>query len=285
MVALLSLLGCAAAPAGWLDPAADDDWSDAIATTEHRAEWDTEQVAKAFRTSLSHGFPVPQAVLTDYIELMTHADASCPNGHFSEGFLEMGGCTSNEGYTYRGAAGLVRTGTAVYGEDGSWTGDYGLGFAPADYVILRPDGTGLEAGGNVNVQIIQDAHQSNWNARITGTFIDAGAGGWLAGGFSGDLLVSGHAGLQVEMTIDGPMSVDGAAVVFSSLTLSLDDCPDGAISGTVRIRQPDGTWYEVVLGEGCGSCGPGRWNDVEDIGEVCLDLEPILDAVATLSAP
>lgn len=285
MLVALTLAGCAALPVAWEDPSADDDWSTAIDTPEHRADWDAAGVAAAFDLALGLGFPAPQAVLADYVELMTHTDASCPGEYFAEGFLELGGCTSDEGYTYRGSAGLMRTDTRVYAEDGSWTGDYGLMFAPADYVIIRPDGSQLDAGGNASVQVRQDDQQRNWNTRMTGTFADADAGGWLAGGVSGDLSVQGHAGSEVEQVIDGSLSVAGAAVVFSLLRLEPEACPEGAVSGTLGIRQPDSTWYEVVLPEGCGSCGPAVWNGTEDVGEVCLDFGPALDSIAILGAP
>ncbi|MSP55359.1 MAG: hypothetical protein EXR69_07130 [Myxococcales bacterium] len=285
MLVALSLVGCLTPTSAWEDPSADDDWSSAVDTPEHSALLDAAGVAAAFDLALSLGFPAPQTVLADYVELMTHTDESCPDDYFADGFLEMGGCTSAEGYTYRGSAGLIRTDTRVTAEDGSWTGNYGLMFAPADYVIIRPNGSQLDAGGNASVQIIQNSQQLNWTTRMTGTFADEEAGGWLAGGYSGDLLVEGHSGSKVEQLIDGSLSVAGAAVVFSQVRLEPDACPDGAVSGTFGIRQSDSTWYEVVLPQGCGSCGAAIWNGTDDVGEVCLDLRPALDSIAILSAP
>lgn len=282
----LWLLACApptAAP--WRDPAADDDWSAAVDAPEHRAEWDADEVAGAFAAALAFGFPAPQDALADYQELMTHTDPACPNAAFSEGFLELDGCTSAEGYTYLGSAGLIRTDTRVTAADGTWTGTYGLLFAPADYVIQRPDGTGLVAGGNAMVQIVHESGRASWRLRLTGTFVDEAAGGWLGAGYSGELSVTGDDDGGLHQTLDGALSVAGAAITFDGVGVAPDLCPDGLTGGVIGVRQPDATWYTITLDDGCGRCGNAVWNDAEDVGEACLDVSALVDAVADAGVP
>lgn len=278
------MLACAPSPA-WVDPAADDDWSAAVEAPEHAAAWDAAGVADAFDAALADGLPLPQAALADYVELMGHTDPSCPDAAFSEGFLELDGCTADSGYTYRGSAGLVRADTRVIADDGSWTGGYELYFAPADYVILRPDGTGLVAGGNAQVRISHANGQASWNLRLTGTFADAGAGGWLAGGYSGELAIRGDDAGGPHQTLDGALSVGGAAVTFASVGVAPQTCADGLTGGTIGVRQPDATWYSIALPEGCGSCGEAVWNGTEAIGAVCVDATALIDAIDAAGTP
>ncbi len=283
MVLGLLYIACAPAPAPWVDPAANDDWSGDVATSDHVAQWDAAGVAAQFATATASGFPAPSVVFRDYAELMTHTEASCPADPMGGGFMELGGCNTTTGYTYRGAVGETLQDQRVTASDGSWTGSYYLMFSPADFVIIRPDGMELDVGGNANQQINADNHGTNWGGCISGTFRDEAEGGWLAGGFSGDVCVTGTTGGSA--TVDGSVSIAEAAVVYSSVTFDPSSCPDGATGGTISVRQPDSTWYVITLLSTCGACGDAIWDGKDDIGQVCLDFTTFFDTIPDLSAP
>ena len=131
----------------------------------------------------------------------------------------------------------------------------------------------------------------NFNGYVTGTFADAGVGeasngDWLGLGYSGDVEISGSRMTNGETaTVDGAVSVGGAALEFTALTLDFGSCPDGATGGTIGVRQADATWYELALPDSCGSCGEVTWDHTEDIGEACLDLSPVATMLAAASSP
>lgn len=282
----LALLGCAAPSEPWVDPSADDDWSDAIASPDHHAEWDAAGIASEFASAVGFGLPSPPVVFADYLELLTHGEPGCPGSAFSEGFNELHGCTTSAGYTFRGAAGIERQDTRVYAEDGSWSGAIGMSFVPADFVILRPDGTSLLGAGNTRLYEQRDSTLAEWVLVLTGTFKDAASSSpWLSSGFSADLVIEGSMNVGgTGGTVNGVLSVGAAAVLFMNVAVH-SGCPNGALGGVIGVRQPDATWVEIVLSDACSACGEATWNGTEPIGEVCLDFAPILESLVPEEVP
>lgn len=282
-VASLFALGCAEATSVWQDPTADDDWSASIHGQAHTAEWTAEDVAAAFLTAVSAGVPSPPPVLTSYKELLGHADEVCPGDFFHEGFLAMEGCTSTDGTTFRGAAGLVEEDARVYAEDGAWTGTYAVMFAPADYVILRPDGTELDGNGNTDMRITRRDGEIAWTTSMLGSFRDTGAEGWLGLGFSGNFQISGFESASGRSSgLNGALSVNGAAISLDNLAFDEAVCPEGAMGGSIGVRQPDATWYTITMPSRCSSCGDLTWEGSASLGEACLDLQALREASAAM---
>ena len=275
------LLGCC--PAAPLAEAPPDSEGEGF-VAEHRSGLDAAGFAVAFDAVLSTGFPLPHIVYADYRELLEHGDGSCPSAGGTEDFDVSQGCTTDEGFSFRGRGGIMVVDTRVYTSGGSWSGAYAQYSNPADYAISRPDGTSLESGGILETLVMQEGGVTTWSARMAGTFLDDGRSDWLGRTFSGEFELSGSGvGSEAEQTVDGELSLDGVAIGFGALELGPASCPDGALGGTVSLRQSDSTWFELTLGEGCGACGALIWDGIEELGEACVDLAPVLDTVAIAS--
>lgn len=286
-LAVAGLAACASPPtsSSWVDPAADDDWSSLVETYEHQAEWSAEEVAAQIEAGLSAGLPQPAEVFDRFDELMTHTDDSCPGSTFNGGFLLVGICTTEEGYQFSGAAGLTGEDNRIYDEEGGWSGEATRMSSPFDYMIVRPDGTRLNAGGNVTQWVSADPGQERWSAEVSGTFKDDGATGWLADGYSGALRVSGQedaGGISGE--IDGYLTLQGVSLQLQGLWFSPETCPDGPTQGMIKLRQHDSTWYTLRLTGPCGGCGELVWDDTEPMGEVCADLSPLVTGLMDAAA-
>lgn len=278
---LLVGIGCAPPPPGWVDPTADDDWSALVPADEHAPAWDAAAFAERFDAAFAAGVPLPQPVLAAYRELLGHGDATCPGTTFEDGFLVMGSCTTAEGYTYSGAAGLQTEDLREGDPEGDWTGTATVTSAPADYVITRPDGTRLLVGGNLAVSVARSTDNQEWSARIAGTVQDEAAAGWLGDGYSGNLDVVGHLDPHGSWQwLHGSFTTLGVTLDLVQLEVRPEACADGFFRGTVRMRQTDATWYEMVLPEGCARCGPLTWEGDTALGEACLDPAPLFASMA-----
>jgi hypothetical protein len=290
MLALLAaILGCSDAPppsSAWTDPSEDDDWASLVPSGEHAPRWTADEVAAQFDVALASGVPLPGPVFAAYEELRTHGDGACPGDQFEGGFLVIGTCTSEEGYTYSGSAGITETDARVFADDGTWTGSYFRMTSPADYFIVRPDGTRLRAGGNLRQEATRSADRTTWSNAIAGTMIDEGADGWLRDGFSGALEIRGEEAYGGRFgTFEGSLTVSGVSLEFVAVQVQPDSCPDGLHGGTVRLRQDDATWYDIAFETGCGACGTLTWNETDALGKVCLDVSPLHAALSASANP
>lgn len=277
-----ALLGCCPSVPG---AGAVEDSGAPTFVAEHEPTLDAAGFAAAFDAVLAAGFPLPQTVFADYRELLGHGDGSCPAPGGSEYFDVPQGCTTGDGFTFRGHAGVMVSDSRVYSRDGSWTGAFAQFSDPADYSITRPDGTGLQAGGILETLVMQEGGVTTWSAAMAGTFLDEGQPDWLGDTFSGgfDLAGSGT-GDAAAQTVDGELSIGAVALGFEALELSPGTCPTGAIGGALSLRQSDATWFTLTLADGCGACGSLVWNGVDQLGEACVNLVPVLDTVAIVSA-
>lgn len=276
----LLIAGCAPAEPGWLDPSADDAWDELVEEVRHEPGWDAGEVGAQVDLALADGLPLPHPVLDRYRELLTHGDATCPGDTFTGGFLVVGSCTSADGYTYSGSAGLVEEDQREGDPEGEWTGYALVHSAPADYVVTRPDGSRLAVGGNLYVRAEREGSTELWVSRIAGTIVDDGADGWLAGGYSGSIeLQSTEEDGATWVKLHGSLTVAGVSLELADLELDDAACPGGVARGGLAVRQPDATWYELEFPEGCGSCGPVTWDRSTELGEACVDPAPLWAAV------
>ena len=279
LLAALLLPGCQGPEKGgtWVDATADDRWPVDSGAPPAPA-WTAQEVADQVNRATSYGLPTPGRVLDDYLELLSHGDEVCPGNYFEEGFVVLGGCDSTEGYHYTGAAGVVR-------EEESGGGQGRISSAPADYVITRPDGSRLIAGGTFFWELRDQTGRRQWSMRVGGTFEDEAATDWLGAAFSGMLSADGMedaAGAQQRIT--GSLSVGGVSMDMQNVVLQPSACPDGFMGGTFRVRQPDATWNELSLPQGCGACGEVRWEGGDSLGSGCVDPQPWIDQIAALKS-
>ena len=270
----------------WNDPTTDDDWSALVPETETAPRWSAAEVGAEVDRALSHGLPGPERPLATYRELLTYGDASCPTAATANGFAVFGVCTAASGYSYSGVADLIVDDRRVEGPDGARSGMLYVSTAPADYFIIRPDGTRLGAGGTLTLNVSQDASGLHTRSTLQGTWLDDGESSWLSQGFSGALGLTRNVSPEGEarLDIDGALTVGGASLVFTQVQVTPTACPTGVRSGAISVRQPDASWYTLTFPIGCGACGTVTWQDGSIHGEACIDAVPLLAAV-TVEVP
>ncbi len=281
---MLWLLACVAPPMDTAvrDLTADDDWGALIEPDEAPALWDVATVEDIVARALRFGVPHPLDQLDAYLPLLAHGDASCPGAEFAEGFVQLSGCTTDDGYTFRGAAGIARADDRVTQQDGRRLGAWSMQFQPADFVILRPDGTGLRAGGAPMLLVQSDTRGRRWNSTVGGTWRDEADAGWLGAGFSGMLLAQGSDEGVARQVFEGPVGVGDAHLAFSQLRIEAD-C-EGAAGGTLSVRRSDGAWAHLSWA-GCSRCVTAMNDEGAAIGEACPDLSALQDVAARMVAP
>jgi hypothetical protein len=269
----------------WVDPSADDDWSGQVETLAHAPVWTAEQVADQIETALSTGLPLPQPIFDGLAELLTHGDAGCPGSYFEDGFLKVGICTSDEGYQFSGAAGVTTDDNRVTEDDGSWTGSATRRATPFDFLITRPDGTALAAGGSATQRLMAGPEGINWETELSGTFRDDRAQGWLGEGYSGGVRIYGtDIDSPVRGEVSGYLTILGVSLKMERVEVNADTCPDGVLGGTLALRQDDSTWYAMTLPDSCGGCAEVVWDDQVSLGEACPDLSAFVTSVAEAEA-
>lgn len=281
---MLWLLACAAPSTDTAerDLTADDAWGSLIAPEDASAPWDAATVEDIVARALRFGVPHPLDQLNAYLPLLAHGDASCPGAEFAEGFVQLSGCTTDDGYTFRGAAGVARADDRVTQSDGRRVGTWSMQFQPADFVVLRPDGSGLRAGGAPMLLVQTDARGRRWSSTVGGTWRDEADAGWLGAGYSGMLITQGLDEGVARQVFEGPMGVGDAHLMFSQLRVEAD-CA-GAAGGTLSVRRADGAWASVSW-TGCAPCGAAVDDDGVAFGDACPDLSALQNVAARMVAP
>ncbi len=271
--------GAVGAPLG--DSGAYEDWSHLVVDDPRAPQLSPEEVAAQIESVFSLGFPRPQDIVVNFLMLMTAADEDCPGeSAFNDGFQNLNGCTADSGHFFQGAAGLLVEDARVYASDGTWTGTFRLMSQPADYAIYRPDGTSMQGAG-VFMLVMGDTEEGVFfRSSLSGYFSDEKSPTWLGRGFSGFLDVSADPNPALtRYTIDGYAEVDGVAIELESVMIDTEDGLTQPVSGAVSLRQSDATWYRLELEPDASGCGALSWENVEQLGSVCVDLSE-LEAVA-----
>jgi len=201
---------------------------------------------------------------------MDSGDEACP-GSLTEIENELEGCTTESGWYYGGI--LTYQTEEITIEDGEvqkrfWTDI-------CDFQIVDPEGIALIGGG---------AFRSTWAIGVDGLLtVDSSVKGswiypesvhpWLAGGLSSDLayrlLETSESNPQIDLW--GTLGIREIDIYFDDLSFQ-SDCSGNVSSGTVWLRQADGTWYEMVWRDDCSGCYDVRWDFREDLGSACIDL-------------
>ena len=220
---------------------------DSVAEAPPDAVWGPADYEAAVATGLELGFPEPARVIDLYLELVeTHGSAPrCPSQPPNLTGAEALGCAADDGTWFEGVAEFVE-GT----DDGVTTR-----VLTGDYLIRTPDGEELEAGAYVGTTWSEAAS----DLRVVGSVRHTAAEDWLGPGASA-VLEADREGVHGGLGLNG---VD--------LDLDLDAEGDGSLAA----RGPDHLWYVADLSAGCGPLHLGE----HPLGEVCVDLEPLLSAL------
>ncbi len=265
---------------GWVDPAADDDWSHLIDEAESAAPMTAAEVEQALNAALALGIPHMGEIFSRYYDLMVLGDETCPGSALVGGFEVFGSCTAASGVVFSGVSSLEETDGRVYADDEWVAGEYSIRTSPADYVITRTDGTALEAGGFIQFQRTPDGDIHRWTVGIEGSWRDTAATGWLGEGISAGILMGGTArpGEAGKLDLDGSYSVGSAALTFDTVVIEARECPDGIERGSLSLRSGGGALVTVDFST-CSECGVAALADGTALGEVCIDPGPLFEAV------
>ena len=257
---------------GWVDPAADDDWSHLIDEAEEREALAVDEVQAELSAALALGIPNMGEVLTRYYDLMALGDEACPGSAMVGGFEVFGSCTAETGVEFSGVSSLDESDARVYEGDEWVSGEYFIRTSPADYIITRTDGTALEAGGFIMFRREPEAGVHRWSVAIEGSWRDTSASGWLGEGISSGLMIQATARGEGDnaMEIDGSYTVGSASLSFERLSMRERDCPDGFEQGSLGFRSSGGALVTVAFSS-CSRCGQAVLDDGSSIGELCVD--------------
>ncbi len=273
------LAGCAApvVPEDAWSPTIDDETSpDELRATPSLT---AEDVAAAVNHVFAVSLPDVWQVHDTYLSLLAAGDTApteCPGSTTvltGEG-VPRSGCTSSTGYDYLG----VSTYSSGYSVDeaGVETLEF---FMDGDYEINTPAEIAFEVGGRAGYQRI--GTPTSWHAEtiIAGTWRLDGASGALGAGISASLSVQGQIRpTRADVFLRGAAAAGSDSVQFEDVILDLVDC-DGRPEGIIRVREPTGYWYTVVLEDDCSGCGEGTFFDGTSVGEVCIPLEGVAAGV------
>jgi hypothetical protein len=292
----LVIAGCAA-PEQAIEPAADPPPSAYVfeesALPEPTAT--LAEVESALQEGLDRTMSVSAApVQAAYEAAMAGSTAACPYVYATpDGTYWYDSCMADDGSEFDGYV-------FAYGIDGLWDPNYEM---VIDYWYAFGGATVTDAGGRV-FELAGTAlayHGSGDGlefhySEVGGTFEWDGPeadGTWLRDELDPDLITSAQSLTDVPgsyVLLYGGFGgfAGGWAVAYDenlSFSESLGGRCDAELSGTVGVRAPDGSWYDVQFqgwdgvdplydGAGCDGCGEAYYQG-EALGSVCVDLSTL----------
>lgn len=278
MSALWLLLACRPDPApepdGSETPAApyydSGFWEDVRPSSE---PWHTaDEVAAMFTAWQTEvGLPFSEDTLREYFRWLDLGDTACP-GDGPSMTIALSGCTADSGYTY--------TGIVLYNETDEYVEERGRrevyrGFALADFVFIDLNDERFVGGGWSDVwwRGESDSGEQYLKTRMTGSWGYAGADvPWLRAGASVNLEMENPRENFGTLYLSGSVSSGEYAVYFQSVEIgTTGECLDRLQSGSLWIRQGDGSWYRFDANEDCTQPSTVYWNGDTLVGEATLD--------------
>lgn len=218
--------------------------------------WDADGVTEQLAALPALGLPDPGTLLEIFQGMWVGADPDCPHIGGSYSLVEsFGGCETDDGYTFGGVS--------IYdpGEDGDF-------WLLGDCFIVDDQDRTFYASGEIDLVSTDEG----WTSKLTGIWGYPGAESpWAS-------LVPGLA-LWLSRDLDGVHL--GGSYGLGDLHLFFDEVnvADGCPTGTVWLRDPQGSWYLLSLDEDCSGCGELTYGDVV-LGEACVDLASATEDLA-----
>jgi len=256
---MVLLLACTT-PAHLPTPTTEGD-SASPAAESRPATYTAAEVEERLGVLLAWELPTPAVVERAYFEGLALGDDSCPGDAFQllETNVPADGCVTQEGTFFEGQS-------QWYVETNGGVDALSI---VADFSIQATDGREMRFGGLTDISVEGDAV----DASVTGTWAWTEDEAWLAEGVgTAFTLVGERSGALVLNGGVGGLTSDDH-LTFESLSLS-SDCP---AEGVLRVRDPAGDWYSLVLD--CDSCGELSWYDGSPLGEVCVDVDGMRSAL------
>ena len=231
--------------------------------------WTAEEAEAELERLLAWPLPHSHRLRDLYLEAVRSGDALCPGegDSLEDGSIPLEGCTASTGWTYRGLSEYSES------DDGERV-EYELSIA--DFYITDSDGNTFSVGGRL--EYTGDVADGSFEGESRGSFTWPGREGWLDGGASLALTVSGAPTVFPNELHGAVGSLSGEGDLFFDHlgSESTSPCTDGA----VEIRDPSGIWLR--LEPDCDGCGQLSAGDLE-LGEVCVDLRVVSTAISESS--
>ncbi len=249
-----------------------------------QVQWTADEAMAHLDDALALGFPDTIPVVDEYVRHLSQREATCPSMENPDQVGENGAwqtdyCQTTAGFVYQGFAmyeAHCNDGSKNDKEPGVGIRVHGM---VAQFTLHDPDGHAFIGGGNL-------AQECRWYPDGTGRCIDQLGGSYTATG--ADPLLAG--GIEASLDVEHSWGDDGSVthlqggVGYPVLDLSFQDVVmdwqacDGRPTGSVRLRDPSGWWYELHLDDDCSGCG-GLWLADQDLGHYCPDLVTPVRAV------
>lgn len=277
------LLACAGSPvAGEQVPGREGDGSgDAesgdTATGEVRPEipapaLGASGVAAAIDRATASGLPEPLQARETYLGIFAHRDPGCPGGQGTNLPGRFQGCTADSGWLYAGLAEYSGPPEVAVIDDFHLLGDFN---------VRDADGRWFIGGGELELDVTRAAGSVTWVGDISGTWSYAAGPGWMQPDGAGGVLrlIVERADPTWSVSAEGGLTDGAESVHLSGVRASSALC-DGAVSGSISLRDPSGYWYALTAD--CG-CGPVTWADGTQLGDACVALD--LSALPSLVRP
>lgn len=240
-----------------------------------------------------------------YDSAMAGSTGDCPYVYTtSEGSYWFDNCTSPDGTDFDGYVFAV-SGTGVYDPYSGITLDYWQAFGGA--TVKDPQGHLLEiAGAAVWYRGTSEFYGTPvffTSTQIAGTFAWDGpeaAGTWMEEDYDTDFVSQVQAvpsiGAATVVVVGGFGGFRGGWSIAYDENVLVSEAIGGKceeeVSGTVGVRAPDGTWYDVKFqgwngvdevydASGCDGCGD-LFYEGESMGSICVDVDTMLDVAVSL---
>ncbi len=216
--------------------------------------WTAEAAAAKLAAAFELGLPDPDTVLAEFLTMFEGADELCPTraGDYDL-TLVVSTCTSLEGWTYSGVSGMEA------GENGDYE-FYG------DCFIEDAAGQRFECAGELE----RASDGVGLTYAMTGTWgYEGSATPWMAP----------LPGMALWITFGpGSVAVEGSyGIADTDLWLDIA-LGEQVLEGELRLRDPGGAWYRMVLDGTDDGCGTVSYGGAE-LGRACVPMLPALDDV------
>ena len=235
------------------------------------------------------------SILEGYSMVMSHADSYCPQAYTTNGnSFWYGVCTSTAGMSYDGYL-FYNTyeDYDLFGDGSIWDAEVLSGATQ----MIAPDGRLIHWGGSAYLaEGVSMEGYPVFYSNIAGSFLDDGSSrDWLVEGQSDTLMMYGMSFSSDSLhpmnafMVSGSMQWSGAATAIQFDSVITYSAAIGypcwkEPHGTLSIRDAYGRWVDVtfdvnmdwVLEGECDGCGRALFNG-EDVGEICIDVAPMLD--------
>lgn len=245
---------------------ADPSWTPPVPATP-TPEWTAAEVSKRLQSRIDAGLPACMDLVDAWHDVRAMGDADpkgCPGEE--DHFEILAGCTAASGYWFSGIA--QYTDDAFTDVDGAWRTQNNM---VTGFEIHAPDGRTFTSGGGCGITQLQADGHTSVEAWYSGSAVLEWDKGLLAEGVSLLLYTTLS---QTTIALDGGVSVGADALTFRHFQWGAS-CPDGP-EGAILLRGEQPYWYTIDFGDDCDHCGMLTHHISTELGEICLDLEPLI---------